>query len=228
MINIKRSQPAPECLSTEKLKKNGNYKCGDVEDRLQRDFHHKCYLCEEKYISSINVEHRVPHRGVNRDLMFDWNNLFWSCGHCNSTKSIKYENILDCTDDSISIVDLLIHGFEHWSTMKVEVKSLKNEPAVNETASLLNEIYNGTTNHKNKEADNLRIKLKNEIDNFSKLYEDYFFNNETPGVTKETLKIQIAYSLSFASAFAAFKIWIIKNNNRLYEEFCDLIPRIEN
>ena len=30
MINITKSQPAPECLSKEKEKANGDYKCGEV------------------------------------------------------------------------------------------------------------------------------------------------------------------------------------------------------
>lgn len=30
----------------------------------------------------MEVEHLRAHRGTDRDLMFDWNNLFLCCPHC--------------------------------------------------------------------------------------------------------------------------------------------------
>ena len=60
-------------------------------------FHGKCYICENKEgISSFQIEHLKPHR-ENADLKYDWNNLFWSCAHCNNIKNAKYDPILDCT-----------------------------------------------------------------------------------------------------------------------------------
>jgi hypothetical protein len=44
MIYQPKSQPAPACLEAEKAKKNGNYNCGDVLDRLKTDFKNKCYI----------------------------------------------------------------------------------------------------------------------------------------------------------------------------------------
>jgi len=104
MINVIRSQPAPTCLSIEKKKKNGDYKCAEVLKRLIIDFKNKCYICEQNEPTTINIEHLKPHKG-NKELKFDWNNLFLSCGHCNNVKSLKYENIIDCTDSSLIIVD---------------------------------------------------------------------------------------------------------------------------
>jgi uncharacterized protein (TIGR02646 family) len=97
LLFFEKSQPAPECLAQEKGKKSGDYKCGDVLQRLQADFKNKCYICEIQAPTVINVEHFRPHKG-DRDLMFDWNNLFWACGHCNNTKLAKYGDILDCTN----------------------------------------------------------------------------------------------------------------------------------
>lgn len=107
MIHLTKSQPAPSCLATEKLKKSGTYRCGDVHTRLQNDFHNKCYICEEKDISSINIEHFRPHEGKNIDLKFDWNNLFFACAHCNNTKlaNPKYDLILNCTNPQHLILD---------------------------------------------------------------------------------------------------------------------------
>ena len=34
------------------------------------------------------VEHLLPHLdGKYPKRKFDWNNLFWSCGHCNNVKN---------------------------------------------------------------------------------------------------------------------------------------------
>ena len=88
MLYFEKSQPAPDCLEQEKLKKNGDYKCGDVLDRLKADFKNKCYICERSKPQSINVEHFRPHCG-DRDLKFSWNNLFWACSHCNNTNALN-------------------------------------------------------------------------------------------------------------------------------------------
>ncbi|MCF8373859.1 MAG: HNH endonuclease [Bacteroidales bacterium] len=227
MININRSQPAPECLSKEKKKKNGDYKCGDVIERLHRDFYNKCYLCEEKAPSTINVEHRIPHKG-SIELKFDWNNLFWSCGHCNNTKLGKYENVIDCTINSINVLDLLKFEMNPFPFETARISPLNEDHVVVETARLLNEIYNGTTKLKITEGLNIKNKILQEIIAFNELLQKYFFEEGLSGSEKEITRIKIRRKLGFDSAFSAFKIWVIKNNQRLLEEFSDLIPQIEN
>lgn len=98
MVKIERSFPAPASLASEKEKGNKNYREVDVIDRLHQDFNGKCYLCEIDKLQSIQVEHlKQHHNGKNRDLMFDWENLFLCCPHCNSVKNEKqYESIIDC------------------------------------------------------------------------------------------------------------------------------------
>ena len=78
MIKVKRTNTPPASLSIEKAKRSGRYCLSDVVDLLEGDFKGKCYLCEIKPVYDINIEHLVPHKG-NKDLMFDWNNLFYSC-----------------------------------------------------------------------------------------------------------------------------------------------------
>ena len=71
----------------------------DVIDQLAKDFNGKCYICEIKPVQDPQVEHRLPHYNRNiPERVFDWNNLFYSCSHCNSVKnSGKYEEgIIDC------------------------------------------------------------------------------------------------------------------------------------
>ncbi|MCI8300351.1 MAG: hypothetical protein HFI69_08380 [Lachnospiraceae bacterium] len=99
MVKIKRSFPAPESLKEEAKKANGKYDKQDVILRLKEDFHNKCYICEMTELQDPNVEHLYPHKnGKYMERKFDWENLFWSCGHCNRIKNnSKYdEGILDC------------------------------------------------------------------------------------------------------------------------------------
>lgn len=99
MIFVTRSYPPPSSLAQEINKKNGKYNLPDVIWQLQRDFHGKCYICEMNELQDPEVEHLLPHKqGKLKERMFDWDNLFWSCGHCNGIKNKqKYEEkILNC------------------------------------------------------------------------------------------------------------------------------------
>ena len=117
MVKIERTQTPPASLAVEK-KKEENGSCGtynqtDVVVQLNKGFHGKCYLCEQDELQSIQIEHLKPHHGgKNIDLKYDWNNLFFSCSHCNSVKNRKqYEsNILDCcsTDPETMIHQALL------------------------------------------------------------------------------------------------------------------------
>lgn len=52
-----------------------------------------------KELQDPNVEHLLPHKnGRYPERKFDWENLFWSCGHCNGIKNNgKYDaGIMDC------------------------------------------------------------------------------------------------------------------------------------
>ena len=70
MVKIERSSVAPFSLAIEKAKGTKNYREQDVV--LQ--------LIDE--LQSVEVEHLRAHRGTDRNLMFDWNNLFLCCPHC--------------------------------------------------------------------------------------------------------------------------------------------------
>ena len=222
MINIIKSQPAPLCLSKEKGKANGDYKCGEVLKRIHDDFHNKCYICEEKEPSTINVEHFKPHKG-NNDLKFDWDNLFLSCGHCNNTKLAKYDNIIDCTDNKTLVLDLLKFEINPFPKEKAKITALTSDIPTVLTSQLLNEVYNGTTELKTIEGGNIRNKLIKELIEFQKILQSYYYE---PGLTiedKAELKNKLKRKLSPEAAFTAFKYWVIKNNDELATEFEDLI-----
>lgn len=137
MVKIERTPVAPASLATEKTKKSGSYREEDVTAQLKQDFHGKCYLCEIDQLQSVEVEHlKAHHNGADRDRMFDWNNLFYSCGHCNGVKNrAEYEEtILDCcqVDPEEYLMQQLVDGH-------VQVKALK--PEGEKTAQLITECF---------------------------------------------------------------------------------------
>jgi hypothetical protein len=223
MINITKSQPPSPCLEIEKNKPSSkNYRCGDVYSRIKFDFHNKCYLCEEKEISSIQVEHFIPHKG-NRNLMFDWNNLFFVCCHCNNTKLAYDAEILNCTDNNSQILDKIKFDIKPYPKEKANIIALSENNVVKNTVMLLNKIYNGThTSNKIEESANIRSKLVSEIATFGEILREYYgaYNEEE----KEDCKKSIIRNLNPKSAFTAFKVWIIKENEVLYKEFSQYLP----
>jgi len=199
MVYFEKSQPAPTITS--------KYNTKDIVERLEKDFHNKCYICEEKEPKDINVEHFVAHRG-DKELRLDWNNLFLSCAHCNNVKLEEYNNLLNCTkiDDK---VDRAIHYYcEPMPKEKPIFKILIQSDKANQTAELLDKCYNGEhTSQKKLESSNLRAKLIKEIRVFQELIFDY------EDTESDVILEKIKYNLKSSSAFTAFKRWIIRDGN---------------
>jgi hypothetical protein len=224
MINLIKSQPAPECLAIEKQKKSGKYDCGDVLIRLKTDFHNKCYLCGDKGITTLNIEHFIAHQG-NLDLKFDWHNLFYVCGHCNNTKLAMYQNLLNCTNSAIKITDVI--KFKGYGMPKehFKISATEEEPSVEttNTVALLNAIYTGTTKNKEIASENLRDKVSKELAAFTQYLRDFYYEEGLNNVEKENLIAKIRRRLSPESPFTAFKIWIVKSSPRYMQDFGEFL-----
>jgi uncharacterized protein (TIGR02646 family) len=220
LLFFEKSQPAPECLVHEQGKASGDYKCGDVLQRLQTDFKNKCYICEFQS-TSINVEHFRPHKG-DRNLMFDWNNLYWACAHCNNTKLAKYDDILNCCDPDDRIEDKLSYAITPLPFEQASIEALDDHPRTQSTKALLLAVFNGTTDLKRLESANLRDQLIKEIRNFHNQIHDYFDPSTAPE-DKAYFHRRIKAHLNPASPFTSFKRWIIRGNDRLKQEFKEYI-----
>lgn len=221
MVFTQKSQPSPECLTLEKAKANGDYKCANVLERIQNDFNNKCYICEYKEPIAINVEHFIPHKG-DKELEFDWQNLFWSCAHCNNIKLANYTNILNCTKASHFVGQKLKYFFKPFPYEKVIIEAVVNTPEVIQTKQLLEAVYNGTTKLKTIEAANLRNRLLDEIKDFQHFLCEYFKDTNSDE-DKEYFLIKIRGHLNRGSNFTAFKRWIIFENETLYKSFCEYL-----
>ena len=217
MIYFEKSQPAPASLAIEKAKENGTYRTDEVRERLSVDFKNKCYICEFR-ATSLRIEHFKPHRN-NVNLKFDWNNLFWACEHCNSIKGDKdiYDSILDCTDKSHDVenkLKLICHPFP---TKRVDIQLIEHSDVTKNTQHLLFAVYEGTTDLKKKEADNIRFHLFSEFDRFNYLLSEYWKSEDED--TKNEYFEKIKIELGSSSNFTAFKRCIIKDNPKLKAEF---------
>lgn len=227
MINVTKSQPAPECLAIEKAKgkysngiSKGTYNCGDVLFRLKTDFRNKCYLCESKGLTTLNTEHFVPHQG-NIHLEFDWDNLFFVCGHCNNTKLAKFIELLNCTDLTQRITELIQFKVTGIPKEHFEITATEQMPTIEaqNTVALLNAIYKGTTKLKEIESENLRDNVTKEVAAFTQYFHDFYYTDGLTEEEKKALETKIRRKLSPESSFTAFKIWVIKSNPRLLKDF---------
>jgi uncharacterized protein (TIGR02646 family) len=217
MVYFEKSQPAPACLDTEKTKASGDYKCGEVLETIKTDFKNKCYICEFKEPTTINVEHFRPHKG-DVDLKFNWNNLFWSCGHCNNIKSDKFTDLIDCTDLAEDIENRVKVYIKPFPKEKVIIEPLDTKPSTITTANLLNAVYNGTTELKTIESSNLRNSILGEIKEFQKYLFLYFEDGFTDD-DKALFLANIKKHLSKSANFTAFKRTIIRQNEVMKDEF---------
>lgn len=150
--------------------------------------------------------------------MFDWNNLFWACGHCNNTKGDRFQKLLNCLDPKHDVENWIKYEIRPYPGEKVVIEGLKDDEAVDQTVRLLLAVYNGTTQLKEIEAVNLRKKLLEEIKEFQGFLFDYD-DDTVEAKERDYCLRQIKRRLKKSSAFTAFKRWIIKGNSLLKKEF---------
>ena len=171
MIKVERSPVAPASLASEAKKKHGSYRESDVLNQLEKDFYGKCYVCEIKPVQDPQVEHRLPHHNrIIPERVFDWNNLFYSCPHCNSVKNAgRYEEgIIDCCvrDPEELLKYQLIENH-----VQVMVKDKTDLEAIR-TAELIEDVFNSTSTGIRTIAGQVRLNdLQLTMDTFYKLLE---------------------------------------------------------
>lgn len=139
MVKIERTPVAPKSLEEERAKKNGTYDTWEVRALLKSDSRNKCYLCERKPPHSPEIEHLRPHQnGKYPDLKFAWNNLFYSCRHCNLMKKAnRYAtDVLDCCEEDPEAV--IHHSIRD---RHVRITPIANTNAAKNTAQLVEDCF---------------------------------------------------------------------------------------
>ena len=218
MISVQRSYPAPASLATEALKASGKYNCEDVTERLRQDFSDKCYICEIKPVTDPEVEHRLPHKNNSiAGRKFNWDNLYWSCRHCNSVKNqAKYDSgILDCC--SCDPEKYLAHEIKE-SVVFVSALNPSDGEAVL-TAELIHEVFNLKNSGIRIAACQARVEgLQKEM---VKLYTALAKYRQKPNSKLNRRNIRVL--LRKESAFAAFKRYYVRSHLDEYPEFGDYL-----
>ena len=213
MIYIKKSDGAKlqPLLEAAKNKDNANvYRTGAVYEQIKADFHEKCYLCEDNELTSIQIEHFEPHKN---DLAkkYDWNNLFYSCGHCNAIKGAGFWPLLNCTDATDQIGEFIEIRFTPFPKPTIDVRLSQACPKKQEGENirdLLEKILTGkgATSMKIDEAATLRRKMLRTYNQFTGII-----------VSRDIEAIRAA--ISDKSAFAGMLCWYLKNDfPQLFEQ----------
>lgn len=209
MVKCDKSPTVPASLAVEKAKgTSGSQRGEDVVRQLKTDFHDKCYICELKGLQDPQIEYLKPHKG-NIDLKFDWNNLFWSCSHCNSIKNQqKYDgNIINCCQE-----DPERHISCQYVNNEVDVNALDHEITSQITAELINETFNLQNTGMRVVAAAYRTKaLRKEMNIFFNELQRY--ENNKIAINKRRVVVRLKRS----AAFAAFKRSYIRNNEKYAE-----------
>ena len=136
MFSVNRTFPAPPSLSN-----RTSYNSTDVVTILENIFHGKCYLCESADLHDPEVEHFVPHEGDD-NKKYDWANLYYACSRCNSIKSNKHKDILDCCSKEISVAKAMQHGMPSTPDDDIKIVARINNDQTKKTAELLHDCFN--------------------------------------------------------------------------------------
>lgn len=165
-----------------------NYRDPVVVRALRKDFHGKCYICEQKHFPNLNVEHFIPHLD-NETIKLDWNNLYFACSRCNSIKNKYYDNMLNCCNQD--------HLVEEW--IKVYYTNFDDDIEVINACPTNNPFYG-----KASVAQVLITNCYNKSD-----------SSGAQEISKEDLRDKI---LDEHNEFLAMRINFIKNFDKLLDE----------
>lgn len=220
MVKVKRTWPAPESLSVEALKTNGSYSCPDVITQLKADFHNKCYICELDHLQDPQVEHLLPHKnGKFPERKFAWNNLFWSCAHCNNVKNQeKYDTgIIDCC---VEDPEKLIYFALVDKNIEVFARNRSDRKA-SLTAELIMEVFNLKNTGMRTYKSEMRVQeLYREMNKLYDAIEELKDHPHSKFAMQKTKAL-----LRRESRFAAFKRNYIRENLQMYPELSDYISQ---
>ncbi len=207
MINITRKETAPDCL-----KKQTDYNCDDVLEKLETDFFGKCYICETNLFST-NIEHFKAHQN-DKKLKFEWTNLFLACGHCNNIKSTT--EILNCTVPKHDVENKITYKPLYLPANEVKISTTESDELSLNTINILNKVYNGHTKIKKRDGLTLKEYLVEEMLSFHNLILNYSRAKHNK-IKLSRMEICIKEELHKGSKLTAFKRQIIKDNTKYHQ-----------
>lgn len=212
MIKIERNPVPPPSLAVEEKKAYGSYNKPDVIQTLKEDSNDKCYICELRGLSDPEVEHLKPHYGRTiKERVFDWNNLFYVCPHCNNIKKeSKYDDkIIDCCEED---PEKMLE--QYYEKGHVNVHNIVDEERAIMTADLIQECFEKRNTGIREAACQHRIdRLADEMNILYKTLEKHKRNPELLRYKKS-----LRATLSRSSIFAAFKRNYVRKHIKEYPD----------
>lgn len=212
MFNVTRGD-APASLA-----KKVSYTDEDVIRTLSEIFHDKCYICETKEPTSLNVEHfdAVAH---NSEKQYDWNNLFYACARCNNFKRNFYNNLINCTEPGIDALRLIRHAVPATPfSQDIQINPQNNDPRTIETAKLIKRVFTeDNTGNKGVTGAYLRKRV---YKRYAKLFEQmnrFIDDDLLPEERLDALK-RLQNLMSKKQEYSAFLRWAILESPVLLEE----------
>lgn len=212
MFHVLKKMPAPASLENKV-----SYSSKDVIEQLASDFHNKCYICEIKDPISLNVEHFEPHKNIDNEKKYDWNNLFFACARCNNIKRSKYDDILNCTSTDIDVLMAVKHEFPVTAhAKKVNITAMLDDEKTKMTASLIDEVFNSESTG-NKELSRTYL-LKRLMAQYRKFLELLFQYEDEDMIEEERILAEkrIKNMLKVEYEFSAFLRWAIIDSPKLH------------
>lgn len=155
-----------------------DYKDPVVVKQLKKDFHAKCYICEQKHFPNLNVEHFVPHLD-DEILKLDWSNLYYACSRCNSIKNKYYNDMLDCCNQD-HLVEKWIKTYYRMPDEDIEViNACPNDHVYHTKAETTKNLITNCFNNANSgvqevSKEDLRDKIIDVHSEFLDLRRDFF------------------------------------------------------
>ena len=218
MFNTTRQLAVPDCLN------HKQYNTEEVIKILHPMFHGKCYLCEADELSDPEVEHFDPHEKDDQKK-YDWNNLYYACGRCNSIKSNTHKDLLDCCDNGIDVFRAIKCVLPSTPDSPINVIAMQGtgNQKTNNTVVLLERCYN---------EDNTAFRgitrtvlIENLFDHFTHFlkYRGILRNKRSTDDQKKHAKGRIEAMLKVSFPFSVFWRWHLLSDSFLKNELHDLI-----
>lgn len=214
MFNTLRCPDIPGCLNDER------YNVKEVVDLLEPMFHGKCYLCEQDELTDPEIEHFDPHRGETAKK-YDWNNLYYSCGRCNSIKSYTHTNLLDCCAPDVDVFRRIKCSLPSNpdDPIKVEAVIDPNDVQTTNTVELIDKCYNqANTPLRGITRSVLMEKLFEHYTAFL-TYRSTIRNKRSTEDERNHAKNRIVSMLSDSFPFSVFWKWHVLSDTRLHKHF---------
>ncbi len=211
MFNVIRPSTIPASLAAK-----SSYSAKDVVASLDQAFHSKCYICETKDPLILNIEHFRSHQGCE-SRMYDWNNLFYSCGRCNNFKRHHYDNILDCTDPTLNVLMLVRHIPPNTPFSNIIIEATNDEPSTLQTAHLLNRIFNeADTGNKSITSVQLRKRVYRRYAKVIQHINTFINDDELPSARQLAIE-HLKALMDVKQEYSAFLRWPIIESPELFE-----------